>query len=108
MPAPVKILRKRTDAINCRGFYHTSLSSYRFKPIPHVRSLEAIEKRSRRLLNKGKGAKILDKKQDSGAIVKLVEELRQAILLYQVRNVGNCRSSRADAYWTAVPTTIYK
>ena len=36
------------------------------------------------LLGKGKAVKILDKKQDSGTVVKLVEELRQAILIYQV------------------------
>ena len=36
------------------------------------------------LLEKGKMARILDKKQDSGTVVKLVEEIRQAILIYQV------------------------
>ena len=41
------------------------------------------------LLNKGKVAKVLDKRKDSGTIVKLVEELRQAVLLYQVSIVGN-------------------
>ena len=86
----------------------TSLSSYRLKPIIIDRSLEDIEKRSRRLLDKGKGARILDKRRDSGAIVKLVEELRQAILLYQVRTVENCRLSRVDALWTAIATAFYK
>ena len=33
-------------------------------------------------------AKILDKRQDSGIVAKLVEELRQAILIYQVGTVG--------------------
>ena len=42
------------------------------------------------LLDKGKVAKILDKKPDSGKTVKLVEELRQAILIYQVGAVDNC------------------
>ena len=41
------------------------------------------------LLNKGKVAKVFDKRKDSGTIVKLVEELRQAVLLYQVSTVGN-------------------
>ena len=41
------------------------------------------------LLGKGKGARILDKKRDSGKVVKLVEELRQAILIYQVGTVGS-------------------
>ena len=64
-----------------------SLSSYRLTSISYARSLEGIEKRSQRLLDKGKTARILDKRRDSGAIVKLVEELRQAILLYQVRTI---------------------
>ena len=66
-----------------------SLSSHQLKQIVCVRSLEAIEERSQMLLNKGKGARILDKRKDSGTIVKLVEELRQAVLLYQVSTVGN-------------------
>ncbi|KAF9790951.1 hypothetical protein BJ322DRAFT_418044 [Thelephora terrestris] len=49
-----------------------------------TRSLEDIEKRSQELLGKGKAARILDKARDSGIIVKLVEELRQAILIYQL------------------------
>lgn len=36
------------------------------------------------LLEKGIAARILDKKRDSGMVIKLVEELRQAILIYQV------------------------
>lgn len=50
------------------------------------------------MLDKGKMAKILDKKQDSGMVVKLVEELRQAILIYQVGTCKNRRSSRVDAF----------
>ena len=48
------------------------------------RSLEDIEKHSQALLGKGKAARILDKTQDSGKVVKLIEQLRQAILVYQV------------------------
>jgi hypothetical protein len=44
-------------------------------------------------LDKGKGSKILDKRKDSGIAAKLVEELRQAILLYQVRAVEDHRTS---------------
>ena len=36
------------------------------------------------LSEKKKVAKMLDKKRDSGTIAKLVEQLRQAILIYQV------------------------
>ena len=49
-----------------------------------ARSLESIERRSQDLLGKKMGARILDKRQDSGIVVKLIEELRQATLLYQV------------------------
>ena len=48
------------------------------------RALGNIEKRSRALLEKGKIARVLDKAQDSEEVVKLVEELRRAILVYQV------------------------
>ena len=51
------------------------------------RSLEDIERRSQALLAKGKAARILDKTQDSGTIIKLVEDLRQAILIYQVGTI---------------------
>jgi hypothetical protein len=56
-----------------------------------VRSLEDIEKRSRVLLEKGNAARILDKKQDSGMVLKFIEELRQAILIYQVNPAENHR-----------------
>ena len=48
------------------------------------RSLEDIERRSQALCKKEKGARFLDKTQDSGEVIKLVEELRRAILIYQV------------------------
>ena len=49
-------------------------------------------------MDKGKGAKFLDKKRDSGKVVKLVEELRQSILLHQVSTVENHRSSQVDEF----------
>ena len=58
------------------------------------RSLEDVEKRSQALLAKGKAARILDKTQDSGTIIKLVEDLRQAILIYQVGTIMK--------YWDSV------
>ena len=48
------------------------------------RSLEDIGKRSLVLSEKGKVARILDKTRDLGEVIKLVEELRRAILIYQV------------------------
>ena len=55
------------------------------------RSLEDIEKQSQALLGKGKAARLLDKARDSGTVVKLVEELRQVLLVYQVSVVGSSR-----------------
>ena len=48
------------------------------------RSLEDIGKRSLALSEKGKIARALDKMRDSGEVIKLVEELRRTILVYQV------------------------
>jgi hypothetical protein len=55
------------------------------QPIPTLsRSLEDIGTRSLTLSEKGKLARALDKAQDSQEVIKLVEKLRQAILIYQV------------------------
>ena len=48
------------------------------------RSLEDIGTRSLALSEKGKVARVLDKAQDSQEVIRLVERLRQAILIYQV------------------------
>ena len=48
------------------------------------RTLEDIGTRSLALSEKGKVARVLDKAQDAQEVVKLVERLRQAILVYQV------------------------
>ena len=85
-----------------------SLSSYLLKPITFARSLEDIEKQSQALLDKGKLARILDKRQDSGKVVKLVEELGQAILLYQVGIIENRRSCRFNAFGIAIATTVHR
>ena len=60
----------------------------------HGRSLDDIGKRSLALSEKGKIARVLDKTQDSQEVVRLVEKLRQAILVYQV-SVGSRRLSRS-------------
>ena len=48
------------------------------------RSLGDVGARALALLEKGKVARFLDKAKDSGEVVALVEELRQAIGIYQV------------------------
>jgi len=70
------------------------------------RSLGDIEKRSQALLGKGKTARFLDKTQDSSAVVKLIEELRQTILIYQVGNIGSLRLARVDAFGIAIAAAI--
>ena len=70
------------------------------------RSLEDIEKRSQGLLGKGKTARFLDKTQDSSTVVKLIEELRQAILIYQVGTIGSLRSGRVNAFGIAIAAAI--
>jgi hypothetical protein len=56
------------------------------------RSLEEIGTRSLALSGKKKLARVLDKAQDSQEVVKLVEKLRQAILVYQVSARGRRQS----------------
>jgi hypothetical protein len=61
----------------------TSQSPSSLKPTAY-RSLEGITNTSQRLLEKGKTYRILDKSQDSQTVIKLVEQLQRAILIYQV------------------------
>ena len=58
------------------------------------RSLDEIGKRSLVLSEKGKVARVLDKSKDGQEVVRLVEKLRQAILVYQV-SVGDRKGSRS-------------
>jgi len=58
------------------------------------RSLEDIGQRSQALLAKGKCARFLDKAQDAQEVGRLVEQLRQAILIYQVGT--DTRRDRVD------------
>lgn len=53
-------------------------------PILRDRSLGDVGARAVTLSDKGKVARILDKAKDSAEVVALVEELRQAIVIYQV------------------------
>jgi hypothetical protein len=46
-------------------------------------------KQAQVLSEKGVWDRLLDKKQDSGAIVKFAEELQHAILIYQVGTFSN-------------------
>jgi hypothetical protein len=48
------------------------------------RSLDALEEKSQALLEKGGVPNISDEDRDSQALIRLVEELQQATLIYQV------------------------
>ena len=48
------------------------------------RSLEGIQERSQELQGKGRITRVLDKTRDSQRVANLVEDLRQAIVIYQV------------------------
>ena len=67
-----------------RTAYEVGITPYRRLGPIVGRSLEGIWKRYQVLFGKGKLARFLDRMQDSNAIAKLAEELRQAILIYQV------------------------
>jgi len=69
------------------------------------RSLEDIGKRSLALSDKGKVARVLDKKGDSQKVVGLVEKLRQAILIYQVSG-KYYRNQKSLTCGTGITTTV--
>ena len=69
--------------------------------------MKCIEEQSRTLSEKGKFARFLDKRQDSGIVLKLFEELGRVIFLYQVGSVANHRLNRADEFGIAIATTVY-
>ena len=75
------------------------------KLIYHDRSLEDIGTRSLALSEKGKVARILDKAQDTGEVVKLIEQLRRAILIYQV-TIKYCQGRKSLTSGTDVTTTV--
>ena len=73
---------RETHAIDKVG---TESKTSRPRGLTVCRSLEDIAQRSQTLVAKGKTARLLDKTQDAQEVGKLVEQLRQAILIYQVR-----------------------
>ena len=73
---------------------------------PRDRSLEDIGTRSLALSEKGKVARVLDKAQDSQEVIKLVEKLRQAILVYQV-SAKHRQSRKSLTRGAGVTTTVH-
>ena len=76
------ILRRSSDAQNYPGPLHRTRSITRSDL--SFSSLNSIEKRSQALLEKKKVAGFLDKSKDSQEVANLAEELRTAIVYYQV------------------------
>jgi len=74
--------------------------------ILYDRSLEDIGTRSLALSEKGKLVRILDKAKDAQEVIGLVEKLRQAILVYQVRT-RDCRCWNLLTSGTGVATTVH-
>jgi hypothetical protein len=58
-------------------------------------TLEDIGNRSLALSEKGKLARVLDKARDSGKVTKLIEEVKEAIAIYQV-GAGPRKSNAID------------
>ena len=76
-----------------------------WKLILHRSSLEKIGARAESLSKKGIFVGVLDKAKDSAEVVALVEELRQAILVYQV-GVGEYWGQRVLTRRTDVATAV--
>lgn len=81
-----------------RYFVHSKLIHY-------DRSLEDIGTRSLELSGKGKVARILDKTRDKGEVVKLIEQIRRTILIYQV-TIKHCQGRKSLIFRTDVTTKI--
>ena len=97
------IARRSRDDHNWQSWYHFCLRLI----LTLYRSLEDIGTRSLALLGKGKLTRVLDKAQDSQEIIKLVEELRQVIFVYQVRTRGSGGHSwESLTRGTGVTTTV--
>jgi len=69
------------------------------------RSLEEIGKQSRALLEKKRTARFFDKGKDSQEVVNLVEQVRAAIVCYQV-SVNLAVQTRVNAHWAALTTAV--
>lgn len=91
------ILKSSSDAQNSLGeLYRAPLPLTRFNIV--FSALEEIQQRSQALLEKKKAAGFFDKGKDSQEVINLVEELRNAIVYYQV--------SGDHAVWAGVDTDI--
>jgi len=78
----MSILRRSRDGQNSPGELRRFRSITRSNLV--FRSLEEIEKRSQAILKKKTGVGFLDKTKDSQEVISLVDELRNAIVVYQV------------------------
>jgi hypothetical protein len=97
------ILRRSGDAQNSPGELRYSLSVTLFNLV--FRSLEEIQKRSQVIRKKKGMAGLIDKSNDSQEVVSLVEELRRAIVYYQVRE-DHAVSPRVNTRGTALAATV--
>ena len=75
-------LRRSRDGQNSPGELHHFRSVTRFNLA--FRSLEEVEERSQAIMKKKPAVGFLDKTKDSQEVIGLVDELRNAIVGYQV------------------------
>ena len=85
---------ERRDRLT-RFVSYISSSSFAGSESIACRSLEDIQERSQGLQGKGRMTRALDKTRDSQKVAKLVEDLRQAIVIYQV-GIGKSPRDRAE------------
>ena len=76
-----------------------------YTKLTFCRSLGDIGKRSLTLSEKSKVARVLDKTQDLQEVFGLVEKLRQAVLIYQVR-IRHSQGQKSFTRGTGVATTV--
>jgi hypothetical protein len=74
---------RREDLARCASIDYSSVSTPNCRP----RTFKKIEEESYKMSSKNAFARFADKAQDSNMVASLVEQLREAIISYQV---GNC------------------
>ena len=94
-------MERRTEL--ARSASHTYLPTAK---LIFCRSLDDIRGQSQVLLEKGKITRFLDKAKDARAVVRLIDQLQRAILIYQVCAMSWQVQSELTRVTTGVPTAI--
>jgi len=97
-------LRKKNDAWTSRGEHHRSRVVTRSNLV--FSSLEKIAKQSQVILEKGTLAGFVDKRKDSQEVADLIEELRDAIVYYQVSSGNHARRTDVNTDETDLTAAV--